>query len=86
YSRGDGIFRSPPWMKILLRNEDDPLEILNVAGKGTSGVVNIIDLANIYSCSFIATDDAGKLYPDGSFEILGRIDNSDIRGCSLMAV
>ncbi len=86
YSNGDGIFRSPQWMKVLIRNEDDPLEILSPSGKGTNGVVNIIDLANIYSCSFIATDDAGKLYPDGSFEILGRIDNSDIRGCSLMVV
>ncbi|HTN05736.1 acyl transferase [Agriterribacter sp.] len=86
YSAGDGIFRSPQWMKVLLRNEDDPLEILSPSGKGISGVVNIIDLANRYSCSFIATDDAGKLYADGSFEILGRIDNSDVRGCSLMAV
>jgi hypothetical protein len=51
-----------------------------------TGAINIIDLANIYSCSFLATDDAGKLYADGSFEVLGRIDNSDIRGCSLMTV
>ena len=86
YSKSNGIFYAPPWMKILLRNEDDPLEILQPSAKGISGVVNIIDLANIYSCSFIATDDAGKLYADGGFEILGRIDSSDIRGCSLMAV
>ncbi|MEP7377256.1 MAG: acyl transferase [Chitinophagaceae bacterium] len=89
YSSGDGIFKCPPWMKVLIRDEDDPFEIRmplfqNVAS--VSGAVNIIDLANIYSCSFIATDDAGKLFPDGSFEIFGRLDNSDIRGCSLMVV
>lgn len=86
YSKGDGIFYCSERMKVLLRNEDDPFEILKPGSKEESGVVNIIDLANIYSCSFIATDDAGRLYPNGSFEILGRIDNSDIRGCSLMAV
>src|SRR5690606_38564470 len=87
YSKRDGIFYCPKWMKILLRNEDDPLEIISLRGiNGKSGVVNIIDLANVYSCSFIATEDAGRLFADGSFEILGRIDNSDIRGCSLMAV
>jgi hypothetical protein len=86
YSKKDGIFHCPKWMKILLRNEDDPLEIISPLNNSKSGVVNIIDLANIYSCSFIATEDAGRLYPDGSFEILGRVDNSDIRGCSLMAV
>lgn len=86
YSGGGGLFRTPQWMKVLLRNEDDPLEILQPSAQGVSGVVNIIDLANLYSCSFIATDDAGRQYADGSFEILGRIDNSDIRGCSLMTV
>ena len=87
YSKGDGIFYCPKWMKILLRNEDDPLEIISSRGiNGRSGVINIIDLANVYSCSFIATEDAGRLFADGSFEVLGRIDNSDIRGCSLMAV
>jgi hypothetical protein len=87
YSKGGGIFNCPPWMKMLVREEDDPLSVL-VADKSktVSGAVNIIDLANIYSCSFIATDDAGKLYPDESFEILGRLDNSDIRGCSLLAL
>ena len=87
YSSGEGIFNCPPWMKILLREEDDPLA-LHSADKSTilRGAVNIIDLANLYSCSFIASDDAGKLYPDGSFEILGRLDNSDIRGCSLLAL
>ena len=89
YSSGDGIFKCPPWMKVLIREEDDPFEIrmhLCQTMASVSGAINIIDLANIYSCSFIATDDAGKLFPDGSFEVLGRIDNSDIRGCSLMVV
>lgn len=80
YSPGEGIYTSPPWMKILLRDEEDPLT-LSLSG---SGAVNIIDFANLYSCSFIATDDAGKVYPDGSFEILGRMDGSDLRGCSLL--
>lgn len=87
YSKGDGIFNCPPWMKILLREEDDPLSIQAMQKNcSKTGAVNVIDLANIYSCSFIATDDAGKLYADGSFEILGRLDNSDIRGCSLLAL
>ncbi len=86
YSRGDGIFYCPPWMKVMIRDEEDPLLIKFEPGMQISGAMNIIDLANIYSCSFIATDDAGRLYPDGSFEVLGRIDNSDIRGCSLMAM
>jgi hypothetical protein len=87
YSKGEGIFNCPPWMKILVREEDDPLSVLQAdTTKTISGAVNVIDLANIYSCSFIATDDAAKLYPDESFEILGRLDNSDIRGCSLLAV
>jgi hypothetical protein len=89
YSKGDGIFHCPPWMKILLRDEDDPLNILESKAendKALNGVINIIDLANIYSCSFIATDDAGRLYSNGSFEVLGRLDNSDVRGCSLMTI
>jgi Acyl-protein synthetase, LuxE len=85
YSSGYGIFNCPPWMKVLLREEDDPFAI-QIAGNIISGAVNIIDLANIYSCSFIATEDTAKLYPDGSFEILGRLDNSDIRGCSLLVL
>lgn len=80
YSKGNGIFNNPPWMKMLVREEDDPLAI-HSSGKGA---LNIIDLANIYSCSFIATDDVGAVYADGSFEVQGRMDNSDIRGCSLM--
>jgi hypothetical protein len=86
YSRSDGIFYCPPWMKVMIRDEEDPLLIKVNTETQISGAMNIIDLANIYSCSFIATDDAGRLYPDGSFEVLGRIDNSDIRGCSLMAM
>ena len=89
YSKGDGIFQCPPWMKIITRDEEDPLEthpFMPGSKKSFSGALNIIDLANIYSCSFIATDDIGKLYPDGSFEVLGRMDNSDLRGCSLLVL
>lgn len=82
YSKGDGVFVCPPWMKVLVREEDDPLRLQDTG----RGVINIIDLANVYSCSFIATDDVGEVFADGSFKVLGRRDNSDIRGCSLMAV
>ncbi|MCW3081834.1 acyl transferase [Segetibacter sp.] len=82
YSFGEGIFNTVPWMKVLVRDEDDPLLI---TGKGR-GLINVIDLANIYSCSFIATDDVGRIFEDGSFEVVGRRDNSDIRGCSLMVM
>ncbi len=82
YSPGNGVFSCPPWMKVLVRDEEDPLTVSRY-GKG---VINVIDLANIYSCSFIATDDAGKLYDDGSFEVLGRTDGSDLRGCSLLTL
>jgi hypothetical protein len=89
YSKGNGIFQTPPWMRICLRSEDDPFDIKITAEEGKrppTGAINIIDLANLYSCAFIATDDAGKLYADGSFGVLGRLDNSDIRGCSLLAL
>ena len=89
YSKGDGIFHCPPFMKILIREEDDPFSIYTAASlkeKPVTGAINIIDLANIYSCSFIATADVGRLYSNESFEMLGRMDNSDIRGCSLMTV
>jgi hypothetical protein len=82
YSIGDGLFRCPPWMKVLVGDEEDP-GVLKTAGKG---VIHIIDLANIYSCAFIATEDIGNLFEDGSFEILGRMDNSDRRGCSLLVI
>lgn len=85
YSAGDGLFRCPAWMKIILRDEDDPLSVQPFSLSTTqSGLINVIDLANIYSCAFIATDDIGKLYTDGSFEVIGRMDSSDVRGCSLM--
>lgn len=80
YSKGEGIFHTPAWMKVKVRQEDDPLDIRS---SGT-GIINVIDLANIYSCCFIATEDVGRVYEDGSFEVQGRVDNSDIRGCSLM--
>ncbi|HEX2535122.1 MAG TPA: acyl transferase [Chitinophagaceae bacterium] len=86
YSAGAGRFGTPPWMKVLLREEDDPFA-LHAEGPATrSGAASIIDLANLHSCSFIATDDLCRLHPDGSFEIAGRIDHSDVRGCSLLAV
>jgi len=82
YAAGGGRFFCPPWMKALVRKEDDPLDV-NDRGEG---LLNIIDLANIYSCSFIAVDDIGLIHEDGGFEVSGRVDNSDIRGCSLMVV
>lgn len=82
YSDGGGIYKPVPWMKPMVRDEDDPLSI-HAAGEG---LLNIIDLANRDSCAFLATDDVVKLSDDGSFEVLGRMDNSDIRGCSLLVV
>jgi hypothetical protein len=81
YSTGDGIFNCPPWMKVITRDTNDPISNLD---NDKTGGVNVIDLANINSCSFIATQDLGKVYADGSFEVLGRFDNSDIRGCNLL--
>ena len=81
YSKGQGLFQTPKWMKILIRDTNDPLTLLQ---NSNTGAINIIDLANLYSCSFIATQDLGKIYPDQSFEILGRFDNADIRGCNLL--
>lgn len=89
YSKGDGIFHCPAWMKILLRDEDDPFNLTDendATEKSLTGVINIIDLANIYSCCFIATDDIGRLHANSSFEVLGRMDRSDVRGCSLMVL
>jgi len=83
YSAGQGIFYAPPWMKILIRDPQDPLSL--IPEPSTAGGINIIDLANLYSCSFIASGDLGKLHEDGGFEVLGRFDNSDVRGCNLMA-
>ncbi|MGB4775184.1 MAG: acyl transferase, partial [Daejeonella sp.] len=81
YSKGEGIFNCPPWMQISIRDTNDPLDILN---PGQTGGINVIDLANINSCSFIATQDLGRVYTNGSFEVLGRFDHSDIRGCNLL--
>jgi phenylacetate-coenzyme A ligase PaaK-like adenylate-forming protein len=81
YSVGQGIFNCPPWMQIHIRDTNDPVSPI---GYGKTGGVNIIDLANINSCSFLATQDLGKRYEDNSFEILGRFDASDIRGCNLL--
>lgn len=87
YSKGNGIFEASATMKILLRDDEDPLTIKpRNPYSPEKGVINVIDLANIYSCSFIATDDLGILYPGGTFEVTGRRDNSDLRGCSLLAV
>ena len=89
YSKGDGFFHCPPWMRILFREEDDPFSIIpaeKIKENGITGIINVIDLANRYSCPFIATDDIGKIYPNGSFEVLGRMDNSEIRGCTLMVI
>ncbi len=80
YSKGNDRHYCPPWMKVMVRDEEDPL-LVKSFGKG---VINIIDLANVYSCSFIATEDVGEVFEDGSFKIYGRLDNSDLRGCSLM--
>ena len=82
WSKGSGIFECPPWMKVLVRDANDPFSFLTA---GKSGALNIIDLANMYSCSFIATQDVGRVHKDGTFEVLGRMDNSDLRGCNLMA-
>jgi len=83
YSLGNGIFECPSWMHILIRDTEDALTYVDY---GKSGGVNVIDLANINSCSFIATQDLGKKYPNNSFEILGRFDNADIRGCNLLVI
>lgn len=81
YSKGDGAFDCPPWMKVLIRDIDDPLSYVGV---NRTGGINVIDLANLNSCSFIATQDLGRIKENGQFELMGRFDNSDIRGCNLM--
>jgi len=82
WSEKEGRFFTPPWMRIVLRDIHDPLSLFVEPGR--TGAINIVDLANINSCSFIATDDIGKINADGSFEVLGRLDYSDIRGCNLL--
>ena len=87
YSKGDGVFNTVPWLKVGLRDVTDPLNSLTISNeKATTGAINIIDFANVNSCSFIATHDLGKVYPDGSFEVLGRFDYSDVRGCNLLVL
>ena len=83
YSKDNGLYNCPPWMKVLIRSTDDPFEIIQ---EEKTGALNIIDLANIESCAFIATQDLGKTHKDGSFEVLGRFDNAEIRGCNLISV
>ncbi len=82
YSHGKGQFYCPPWMRVTIRDTSDPLRM---PGYDQGGGLNIIDLANVHSCSFIATQDLGKLSPGGGFEVSGRFDHSDVRGCNLMA-
>jgi hypothetical protein len=81
YSKGEGIFKCPAWMRVTVRDINDPLSLM---APGQTGGINVIDLANMNSCSFIATQDLGRLSENGNFEVLGRFDNSDIRGCNLM--
>jgi hypothetical protein len=81
YSKGNNVFSCPPWMKILTRDAQDPY---SWSSEAKTGGINVVDLANIYSCSFIETQDLGKIFDNGDFEILGRFDNSDIRGCNLL--
>lgn len=81
YSPGEGIFYPPPTLRLLLREPNDPFA---QPAEGRPGVLNVIDLANVDSCAFIETQDLGRLHPDGSFEVLGRMDNAQARGCSLL--
>jgi hypothetical protein len=81
YSKGEGVFACPPWMRIMIRDTNDPLSWV---AENKTGGINVIDLANINSCSFIATQDLGRLSSNGEFEVLGRFDNADIRGCNLL--
>jgi len=81
WSKGQGRFTCPPWMRVRLRDLNDPL---STAATGSVGAIDVFDLANSRSCAFIATDDLGRMHPDGSFEVLGRLDASDVRGCNLL--
>jgi hypothetical protein len=81
YSRGEGLFRTPPWMRVFIRDSYDPFSLLP---QGRAGGINIIDLANVWSCAFLETQDVGRLWPDGSFSVEGRFDHSEMRGCNLM--
>lgn len=83
YAKESGIFHTPPWMKVMIRDVYDPFQYV---GAGKSGGINVIDMANLYSCAFIETKDLGRLHDQGSFEVLGRFDYSDVRGCNLMVM
>lgn len=83
YSKGNGTFIAPPWMRIAIRDPYDPFTYLN---DGRSGGINVIDLANVYSCAFIETQDLGKVNADGAFEVMGRFDQAELRGCNLLVV
>ena len=83
YSKADGIFETPPWMRVFARSVEDPFELLH---NNKTGALNIIDLANVDSCAFIATQDLGKVHSDKRFEVLGRFDHAEIRGCNLMVL
>jgi hypothetical protein len=83
YSKGNGLYNTPKWMRIFTRDTEDALSIQPI---GKTGGINVIDLANVNSCSFIATQDLGRVHHDGSFEVIGRFDHSDIRGCNLMVL
>jgi hypothetical protein len=83
YAQANGFFATPPWMRVLLRDTSDPFKILSNSG---SGAINIIDLANLHSCAFIATEDLGRWHTNDTFEVLGRFDTADIRGCNLMVM
>ena len=82
YATGNGMYKCPPWMRVLVTEEEDPLTV-KTSGRGT---LQVIDLANVHSCAFIATEDVGAVYADGSFEVFGRMDHSALRGCSLMVL
>jgi hypothetical protein len=81
WSQGEGLFATPPWLRVMIRDVNDPLSFV---GPGETGLINVIDLANIHSCSFIATQDLGRIHYNGLFEVLGRAESSDPRGCSLL--
>ena len=87
YSKGKGLFQTPPWLHILIREYNDPFHIMeHRSDKSVSGGINVIDLANIHSCAFIETEDIGRKHPDGRFEVLGRFDYTDVRGCNLLVM
>lgn len=81
YSSGDGVFYAPRWMRVMTRDVNNPLKVLPT---GSRGALNIVDLANLSSCAFIATQDVGRVYEDGAFMIDGRLSGAEVRGCNLL--